>query len=185
MRESYASPRIRPSHRRIRPRHPRQGIPVSHPRLRAEIGTRSAAHVGAEQLMSGCRQLISRARRQSIRVIGTTISPFEGASIPGYYTPQKETVRHQINSWIRGSGEFDAVVDLDAFSGIAVTRPDCGRTTTAVITCTRMTSATPPQRMRFRWPCWDLSKRQACLYGWDIIFAWPAALLNCCHASGT
>lgn len=76
--------------------------------------TRSDMRVSAEQLMSGYRVLISRARRQGIRVIGTTLSPFEGASIPGYYTAEKERVRQKVNSWIRSGGEFDAVVDLDA-----------------------------------------------------------------------
>jgi lysophospholipase L1-like esterase len=76
--------------------------------------THSVPRVMARQLISGYRQIISGARRQGIRVIGTTLSPFEGASIPGYYTPEKETVRQEVNSWIRSSGEFDGVVDLDA-----------------------------------------------------------------------
>jgi len=76
--------------------------------------TPSAAQVTAEQLITGYRQLIARARRQGVRVIGTTLSPFEGASIPGYYTPEKEAVRQEVNAWVRSSGEFDGVVDLDA-----------------------------------------------------------------------
>jgi len=76
--------------------------------------TPSAARVTAERLISGYRQLIARARQRGIRVIGTTLSPFEGVSIPGYYTAEKDAVRQQVNTWVRSSGEFDAVVDLDA-----------------------------------------------------------------------
>jgi lysophospholipase L1-like esterase len=31
----------------------------------------------------------------------------------GYDTPEKEAVRDAVNQWIRTSGEYDAVVDLD------------------------------------------------------------------------
>jgi hypothetical protein len=30
-----------------------------------------------------------------------------------FFTPQKERVRQKVNDWIRTSGEFDGVVDLD------------------------------------------------------------------------
>jgi lysophospholipase L1-like esterase len=29
-------------------------------------------------------------------------------------TPEKEALRQTVNAWIRGSGEFDAVIDSDA-----------------------------------------------------------------------
>jgi hypothetical protein len=67
--------------------------------------------VSASDIIAGYRRLIARARRGGIRVIGTTISPFEGRDS---YTPDKELVRREINSWIRGSTAFDAVVDFDA-----------------------------------------------------------------------
>ena len=37
--------------------------------------------------------------------------PFKGS---GYYTAAHETARQTVNTWIRTSGSFDAVVDLDA-----------------------------------------------------------------------
>lgn len=75
------------------------------------------APVGAEELIAGYRQLIARARARGVRIIGATLTPFEGAlpdtPITGYFSPQKEHVRQVVNRWIRGSGEFDAIVDFD------------------------------------------------------------------------
>jgi lysophospholipase L1-like esterase len=74
--------------------------------------------VTADEIISGYRQLITRGHRKGIRVIGTTNPPFENSSFEGlvtaFYTPERETVRQKVNDWIRGSGEFDRVVDLDA-----------------------------------------------------------------------
>lgn len=74
----------------------------------------------AEALMAGYRQLITRARSRGVRIVGATLTPFEGAlTMPGspitnYYSPAKDALRQRINAWIRGSGEFDAVLDFDA-----------------------------------------------------------------------
>ncbi|EGF31156.1 putative secreted protein [Oxalobacteraceae bacterium IMCC9480] len=70
-------------------------------------------------LITGYRQLISAARARHVRIIGATITPFQGAlpdtPFAGLYdTPAKEALRQQVNLWIRDSGAFDAVVDFDA-----------------------------------------------------------------------
>jgi lysophospholipase L1-like esterase len=70
----------------------------------------------ASELIAGYRQLIAQAHSHDIRILGGTITPFEGALedfVEGYYTPEKEQVRTLVNEWIRTSGEFDAVVDFD------------------------------------------------------------------------
>lgn len=76
------------------------------------------APVSAEALVAGYRQLIARAHARGVRIVGATLTPFEGAlpdsPIVGYYTPEKEQVRQAVNRWIRESGEFDAVIDFDA-----------------------------------------------------------------------
>jgi lysophospholipase L1-like esterase len=36
--------------------------------------------------------------------------------LDNYYHPEKDKLRHQINAWIRTSGEFDAVIDFDALT---------------------------------------------------------------------
>jgi lysophospholipase L1-like esterase len=76
-----------------------------------DIGNSPADHpIPAEDLIAGYRQVIARAHASGIAVYGATLTPFEGA---GYYSPAKEGVRQAVNSWIRSSGEFDAVIDFD------------------------------------------------------------------------
>jgi lysophospholipase L1-like esterase len=71
-----------------------------------------------ERLIAGYRQLIARARLRHVRIVGATLTPFEGAlqdsDLKSYYSPSKEKTRQAVNRWIRGSGEFDAVIDFDA-----------------------------------------------------------------------
>jgi len=64
-----------------------------------------------DEIALGYIQLIARARTRGLRVFGTTLPPFEGFV---YYSPARETARQQVNSWIRTSGAFDAVLDFDA-----------------------------------------------------------------------
>ncbi|QDH71724.1 SGNH/GDSL hydrolase family protein [Lysobacter alkalisoli] len=75
---------------------------------------------GAEALIAGYRQLIARAHARGIRILGATLTPFEGALIDtpmnGYHDADKERVRQQVNAWIRDGGEFDAVIDFDAIT---------------------------------------------------------------------
>ncbi len=73
--------------------------------------------VSAEQIIFGYRQLIERAHTHGIKVIGATLTPYEGAT---YYREEGETVRQAVNQWIRTSKAFDAVVDFDAATRDAV-----------------------------------------------------------------
>lgn len=76
--------------------------------------------VTAENIFAGYRQLIARAHEKGIRVIGTTIPPFEGSTFIAaelnltLYTPEREKTRQAVNEWILHSGKFDGVVDFDA-----------------------------------------------------------------------
>lgn len=65
----------------------------------------------AQDLIGGYRQIIARAHAHNIRVYGATILPYMGAF---YSTPEGEADRQAVNEWIRTSGEFDGVIDLDA-----------------------------------------------------------------------
>lgn len=71
----------------------------------------------AEQLIAAYRQLIAQARLRDVRIVGATLTPFEGAldgsPVHDYYSAEKEALRQQVNRWIRDSGEFDAVIDFD------------------------------------------------------------------------
>lgn len=74
----------------------------------------------AQDLIAAYRQLIQRAHARGVRIIGATLTPFEGAlqdtPMRGYFNPDKERVRQAVNAWIRDGGEFDAVVDFDAIT---------------------------------------------------------------------
>lgn len=62
------------------------------------------------QLIAIQRQFIHRAHEAGLKVLGATLTPYEGA---GYYTPEGEADRQALNTWIRTSGEYDGVVDFD------------------------------------------------------------------------
>jgi len=75
-------------------------------------GTRNPAQaVTAEELIAGHKQIIERAHAMGLKVIGCTLTPYEGA---GYYSEQGEAIRQALNQWIRTSGAYDAVVDFEA-----------------------------------------------------------------------
>lgn len=70
--------------------------------------------VSVDDLLAGFRQLIARAREQGLSILACTLPPLEGnTSLPGYDTPANEAKRVELNHWIRTSGEFDGVVDVD------------------------------------------------------------------------
>ncbi|MEV0900147.1 SGNH/GDSL hydrolase family protein [Actinoplanes sp. NPDC049802] len=68
---------------------------------------------GAAEMIAGHRELIARSRAAGLRVIGGTLLPFGGSS-RRYDTPANRRTRDQLNAWIRGGGEYDAVIDFDA-----------------------------------------------------------------------
>ena len=70
--------------------------------------------VTAEDIIAAHHQLILRAHDAGLKIYGGTLTPFEGTTFPGYYTPAKEPIRAAVNHWIRTSREYDAVIDFDA-----------------------------------------------------------------------
>ncbi len=69
--------------------------------------------VSAEDIIAGMKQMIERAHEKGIKVFGATITPFEGTSFPGYFTPEKEVKRKAVNEWIRNGKNFDGVIDFE------------------------------------------------------------------------
>lgn len=63
------------------------------------------------ELIAGYKQVIARAHAKGLKIIGATMTPFEGSPT---YQPAKESARVQANDWIRTGGGFDAVIDFDA-----------------------------------------------------------------------
>jgi lysophospholipase L1-like esterase len=64
-----------------------------------------------EDLTNAYQQLIDRAHVKGVCVVGGTILPWEGGSL---WRAPKDAIREQVNTWIRTSGAFGAVVDFDA-----------------------------------------------------------------------
>ncbi len=64
----------------------------------------------ANDLIAAYEQMIDRAHAVGIRVYGATLLPFGGSF---YDSPEHEDARTKVNEWIRNSGRFDAVIDLD------------------------------------------------------------------------
>jgi lysophospholipase L1-like esterase/peptidoglycan/xylan/chitin deacetylase (PgdA/CDA1 family) len=64
------------------------------------------------QVTDGFAQIVARAHAHGIKVIGGTVMPFGGNT---YYHPtaENEADRQAVNSFIRSSGVFDAVIDFD------------------------------------------------------------------------
>jgi len=63
-----------------------------------------------EELIAAYKQIIERAHEAGIKVIGCTLTPYEGA---GYYTANGEVTREAVNEFIRTSKLFDGVADFD------------------------------------------------------------------------
>ncbi|MGR6915749.1 SGNH/GDSL hydrolase family protein [[Actinomadura] parvosata] len=66
--------------------------------------------VSANELIAGHRRLIRQAHDRGIKVVGATLLPFKGSD---HWGPHAAAVSDAVNEWIRTSGEYDAVVDLD------------------------------------------------------------------------
>ncbi|MGB8260185.1 MAG: SGNH/GDSL hydrolase family protein [Terracidiphilus sp.] len=72
-----------------------------------------AAHAAlVERVIAAYRQIAVRAHAHGLRVLGATITPYTGSE---YYHPgaAEEADRQAVNAWIRGAGDFDAVLDFD------------------------------------------------------------------------
>jgi lysophospholipase L1-like esterase len=83
-----------------------------------DLGTRNEARAKGERfataadVIAAYSQMIERAHTHGIRVIGATLLPFEGSK--NYWTADGDEDRRTINTWIRTSGRFDAVIDFEA-----------------------------------------------------------------------
>ncbi|HET6548796.1 MAG TPA: GDSL-type esterase/lipase family protein [Solirubrobacter sp.] len=76
-----------------------------------DLGARSA---GADQVINGLRVLLQQARAAGKRVLLGTLTPSKDAEPSTYGNGDFETMRGQVNFWIRHSGAADGVVDFDA-----------------------------------------------------------------------
>jgi lysophospholipase L1-like esterase len=76
-----------------------------------DIGRGNIEPASADDLIGAYKQIIERAHTHGIRVIGCTLTPYEGAN---YAREEGEAIREAVNAWIRTGRGFDAVVDFEA-----------------------------------------------------------------------
>ena len=67
----------------------------------------------AEDLIAAHKQLIARARAHGLTVYAGTLLPFQGGTLLTF-TSESEARRQALNTWLRTSKAYDAVVDFDA-----------------------------------------------------------------------
>ena len=75
-----------------------------------DIGGSSNGAATATQLTTAFSSFADMAHAQGIKVYGATITPFNGNS---YYSADHELARTMVNTFIRTSTKFDAVLDFD------------------------------------------------------------------------
>ncbi|MGO8718451.1 MAG: SGNH/GDSL hydrolase family protein [Acidobacteriaceae bacterium] len=63
-----------------------------------------------QRLEAGIAQIAAQAHQHGIKVIGATLTPYQGC---GYYSVAGDQVRQAVNEWIRTSPIFDGVADFD------------------------------------------------------------------------
>ena len=73
--------------------------------------TAEAAQQVVRDLTAAYRRIVDQAHARGLRVYGATILPFGGSQ---YDSPERESARQAVNTFIRAGGVFDAVLDLDA-----------------------------------------------------------------------
>ncbi len=62
------------------------------------------------ELIDAYKDMITLAHEKGIIVYGATLLPFGGSF---YDSAWSETARQKVNAWIRNSGQFDAVIDME------------------------------------------------------------------------
>ncbi|KAF8908117.1 SGNH hydrolase [Gymnopilus junonius] len=69
-----------------------------------------------DQLIQAFKQIVARVHTFGIPMFAATITPFSAPNntIQPYSDPEREKTRQRINTFIKTSGLFDAVVDFDA-----------------------------------------------------------------------
>lgn len=66
--------------------------------------------VSADELIAAHAQLVQRAHERGVTIIGGTLTPIGGMN---GLTPERIEKRRALNTWIRTSGAYDAVIDFD------------------------------------------------------------------------
>ena len=78
-----------------------------------DLGGSRDGEATAKELIESFKKMIGLAHEKGIKIYGATIMPFKGN---GYYNESREKGRQMVNEWIRTSGEYDGVIDFDAYT---------------------------------------------------------------------
>ena len=65
----------------------------------------------ASDLIQGYKQIIAKMHERNVKVLIGTVMPVGGSAA---FSPFEETIRAQVNTWIRAGQGFDGVLDFDA-----------------------------------------------------------------------
>jgi lysophospholipase L1-like esterase len=65
------------------------------------------------EIVASLRQVAERAHEHGLRVFVGTLTPFEGSTIKGYFTGERELRRQEVNTLIRSGEGFDGMIDFD------------------------------------------------------------------------
>ncbi|MBZ5601292.1 MAG: SGNH/GDSL hydrolase family protein [Acidobacteriia bacterium] len=69
--------------------------------------------VSPAEIVASLRQVAERAHEHGLRIFAGTLTPFEGSTIKGYFTDERETRRQEVNKLIRSGQGFDGIIDFD------------------------------------------------------------------------
>jgi len=73
----------------------------------------------ADAIIDAIRKAGAQVRERGLRFIPATLGPYEGFAVTpgapaGEWTPEKEATRTAVNTFLRGTHEFDGLLDFDA-----------------------------------------------------------------------
>jgi lysophospholipase L1-like esterase len=71
----------------------------------------TSEEVSADDLIVGLNQYVQQAHKRGYKIFGGTLAPFGGYTAG--FTIEREAKRQTVNTWIRTSGAFDGVLDVD------------------------------------------------------------------------
>ncbi|MEU4569195.1 SGNH/GDSL hydrolase family protein [Micromonospora sp. NPDC023956] len=67
----------------------------------------------AESIIASLRQINQQVRQRGLTSLVATLTPYQGHGAEGVWTAEKEATRQAVNAYLRGSTEFDGVLDFD------------------------------------------------------------------------
>ncbi|WP_410809516.1 SGNH/GDSL hydrolase family protein [Micromonospora sp. 067-2] len=66
-----------------------------------------------DAIIATLRQINQQLQQRGLTSLVATLAPYEGHGAPGVWTPEKDATRQAVNTYLRGSREFDGLLDFD------------------------------------------------------------------------